>query len=52
MATRKRAFHQIISTLRQAEVELSQGRMVGQVCRSLVVTEQTDEGRVSAGRDQ
>ena len=38
---KKHTVEQIISKLRQAEVELSQGRAVGEVCRSLGVTEQT-----------
>lgn len=32
---------QIISKLREAEVELSRGKTVGQVCKHLGVTEQT-----------
>ena len=32
---------QIINKLREAEVELSQGRIVAQVCRKIGVTEQT-----------
>ncbi len=32
---------QIISMLREAEVGLSQGKTVGQVCRSLGVSEQS-----------
>jgi transposase-like protein len=32
---------QIIGMLREAEVELSRGQKVGQVCRSLGITEQT-----------
>ena len=32
---------QIISKLREAEVELSRGRTVGQLCKQLGVTEQT-----------
>src|SRR5580658_3781407 len=41
MARQKHTVEQIISKLRQAEVELSQGRTRGEVCRSLGVTEQT-----------
>ena len=41
MARQKHTVEQILSTLRQAEVELSQGRTMGEVCRSLGVTEQT-----------
>jgi transposase-like protein len=41
MARQKHTVEQIISKLRQAEVELSQGRSLGEVCRSLGVTEQT-----------
>ena len=41
MARQKHTVEQIISKLRQAEVELSQGRTMGEVCRSLGVTEQT-----------
>jgi len=41
MARQKHTVEQIISMLRQAEVELSQGRTMGEVCRSLGVTEQT-----------
>src|SRR5713101_7993288 len=37
----KHTVEQVISKLRQAEVELSQGRTPGEVCRSLGVTEQT-----------
>lgn len=32
---------QIIGMLREAEVELSRGKKVGQVCRNLRITEQT-----------
>jgi len=38
---KKHTVEQIISKLRQTEVELSQGRTLGEVCRSLGVTEQT-----------
>ena len=41
MAGQKHIVEQIISKLRQTEVELSQGRTMGEVCRSLGVTEQT-----------
>lgn len=38
---KKHTVEQIISKLRQAEVERSQGRTLGEGCRSLGVTEQT-----------
>jgi putative transposase len=38
---KKHIVEQIINKLRQAEVELGQGRRMGEVCRSLGVTEQT-----------
>jgi putative transposase len=38
---KKHTVEQVISKLRQGEVELSQGRTLGEVCRSLGVTEQT-----------
>jgi putative transposase len=41
MATQKHTIEQIIRKLRQAEVELSQGRTMAEVCPSLGVTEQT-----------
>jgi putative transposase len=41
MAKQRHTVEQIISKLRQAEVELGQGRSMGEVCRSLGVTEQT-----------
>lgn len=41
MAKQRHTVEQIISKLRQTEVELSQGRSMGEVCRSLGVTEQT-----------
>src|ERR1017187_9384298 len=41
MAKQRHTVEQIISKLRQAEVELTQGRSMGEVCRSLGVTEQT-----------
>ena len=41
MTKQRHTVEQIISKLRQAEVELSQGRSMGEVCRSLGVTEQT-----------
>ena len=37
----RHSMEQVISKLRQAEVELAQGKMVEEVCRSLGVTEQT-----------
>ena len=41
MARKKHKVEQIISKLREAEVQLGQGSTVGDVCRSLGVTEQT-----------
>ena len=41
MVKRKHSIEQIIGQLREAEVELAQGRSVAEVCRSLGVTEQT-----------
>ena len=41
MAKQRHTVEQIISKLTKAEVELSQGRSTGEVCRSLGVTEQT-----------
>jgi len=41
MVKRKHSVEQIIGQLREAEVELAQGRSVAEVCRSLEVTEQT-----------
>jgi putative transposase len=41
MAKQKHTVEQIISKLRQAEVELSQEHTVGEVCRSRGVAEQT-----------
>jgi putative transposase len=41
MARQKHTVEQIISKLRQAEVELSRGRTMAEVCRSLGVTQQT-----------
>ena len=41
MVKRKHLIEQIIGKLREAEVELAQGRSVAEVCRSLGVTEQT-----------
>jgi putative transposase len=38
---KKHTVEQVISKLRQGEVELSQGHTLGEVCRSLGVTEQT-----------
>ena len=40
MVKRKHSVEQIIGQLREAEVELAQGRSVAEVCRSLGVTEQ------------
>ena len=41
MVKRKHSIEQIIGQLREAEVELAQGRSVAEVCRWLGVTEQT-----------
>ena len=41
MVKRKHSIEQIIGKLREAEVELAQGRSVAEVCRSLGVPEQT-----------
>ena len=41
MVKRKHSVEQIIGKLREAEVELAQGRSVAEVCRSLGVPEQT-----------
>ncbi len=41
MAKKKHTVEQIIGKLREAEVRLSQGETVAQVCRSLGVSEQT-----------
>ena len=41
MARKKHTVEQIISKLREAEVQLGQGSTVGDVCRLLGVTEQT-----------
>ncbi len=41
MAKKNHTVEQIIGKLREAEVRLSQGETVGQVSRSLSITEQT-----------
>jgi transposase-like protein len=41
MPRKKHSVEQIIHKLREAEVLLSQGRAVAEVCRSLGITEQT-----------
>ncbi len=41
MASKNHTVEQIIGKLREAEVRLSQGETVAQVCRSLGVTQQT-----------
>ena len=41
MAKKRHTTEQIISKLREAEVELAKGLKVPQVCRKLEVTEQT-----------
>jgi len=41
MPRKRYTTEQIIGKLREAEVELARGKMVGQVCKQLGVTEQT-----------
>jgi len=41
MSRKRYRAEQIIGMLREAEVELSKGQKVGQVCRNLGITEQT-----------
>ena len=41
MRKRRHTAEEIINKLRQAEVELSKGVKIGQVCRKIGVTEQT-----------
>jgi putative transposase len=41
MARKRHKAEEIIHKLREADVELAQGRTVGAVCRKLAVTEQT-----------
>lgn len=41
MARKRHKAEEIIHKLREAEVELAQGRTVGEVCRKIAVTEQT-----------
>ena len=41
MAKKRHGAEQIISKLREAEVELAKGRNVAQVCKKLAVAEQT-----------
>ena len=41
MPNKRHTVEQIIGKLREAEVQLAQGSTVGEVCRSLGVTEQT-----------
>jgi len=41
MAKKRHTVEQIIGKLREAEVQLGQGATVGDVCRSLGITEQT-----------
>ena len=41
MSRKRFTAEQIIGLLREAEVRLSQGRTVGQVCREMGITEQT-----------
>lgn len=41
MPRKKHSVEQVIHKLREAEVQLSQGRSVAEVCRSLGITEQT-----------
>jgi transposase-like protein len=41
MARKRHSTEQIIAKLREAEVELSQGRKLAEVCKKLSITEQT-----------
>ena len=41
MARKRHSTEQIITKLREAEVELSQGRKLAEVCKKLNITEQT-----------
>jgi len=41
MARKRYSNEQIITSLRQAEVELAKGQRTGEVCRKLGITEQT-----------
>ena len=41
MRKRRHTAEQIVNNLRQAEVELSRGVKIAQVCRKLAITEQT-----------
>ena len=41
MSRKRYRAEQIIGMLREAEVELSKGQKVGQICRNLGITEQT-----------
>ena len=41
MARRRHTAEQIIHKLREAEIDLSKGRTVGEICKKLEVTEQT-----------
>jgi len=41
MSKRRHSAEQIITKLREAEVELAKGQSVGAVCRKLEITEQT-----------
>jgi putative transposase len=41
MSRKPYSTEQIISMLREAEIELAQGSKTGEVCRKLVITEQT-----------
>ena len=41
MRTKRHTAEQIVNKLRQAEVELSRGVRIAQVCRKLAITEQT-----------
>ena len=41
---------QIINLLREAEVSLSQGRKIGEICRSLGISQQSSGTNSSTGR--
>ncbi len=41
MGRKRRTAEQIISKLREAEVEIARGLSIGEVCRKLEITEQT-----------
>ena len=41
MSSKRHSVEQIVQKLREAEVELAQGRTIGEVCRQLGITDQT-----------